>query len=38
MCVDDSEFNIIPIKSMLEENFQIKVETATNGLEAFNLY
>lgn len=34
MCVDDSEFNIIPVKHMIEENFDIKVDTAFNGLEA----
>ena len=38
MVVDDAEFNIIPIKSMIEEDFGIRVETAMNGLEALKLF
>ena len=38
MVVDDAEFNIIPIKSMIEEDFGIRVETAMNGLEALQLF
>jgi PleD family two-component response regulator len=38
LCVDDSEFNIIPVKNMIEENFHIQVNTANNGQEALQMF
>jgi uncharacterized membrane protein len=29
--VDDIEFNIIPVKYLIKENFDIDVEDASNG-------
>jgi hypothetical protein len=29
--VDDIEFNIIPVKMMIKENFDIDIEEASNG-------
>jgi CheY-like chemotaxis protein len=36
--VDDTAFNIIPIKFMIEEHYGIQIEIATNGKEACDLY
>jgi len=38
LVVDDTAFNIIPVKAMLYDHYRIKIETATNGLEACELY
>ena len=36
LIVDDNIFNIITLETMIELQFQIKVDKATNGLEAVN--
>ena len=36
LIVDDSQFNIYPLQKMLSSHFELKSETATNGLIAYN--
>ena len=36
LIVDDNMFNLITLETMIELQFQIKVDKATNGLEAVN--
>ena len=38
LIVDDTEFNIIPIKSMLVSIYKVPVETANNGKIAVDMY
>ena len=38
LIVDDTAFNIIPIKFMLHENYGLPIEIATNGKEACEMY
>jgi CheY-like chemotaxis protein len=34
LIVDDNMFNLMPLETMLEEYFEIKVDKAMNGREA----
>lgn len=34
--MDDSQFNIYPLQKILSSKFQIKADTALNGLQAYN--
>ena len=38
LMVDDTEFNIIPVKRMINETFNVPVETAINGKIAVDMY
>lgn len=38
LVVDDIEFNIIPVKYLIKENFDIDVEDASNGAIALQKY
>ena len=38
LAVDDTVFNIIPIRMLLKENFEIEVEDACNGAEAVQMF
>ena len=36
--VDDIEFNILPLKLLIKEHFDIDIEEATNGAIAIDMY
>ena len=38
LVVDDTEFNILAVKCMVKENFQLDVDQALNGLIALEMY
>ena len=38
LIVDDIEFNIIPVKIMIKENFDIDIDEASNGAIALKMY
>ena len=38
LAVDDTEFNLMPLKQMIEFSFKIPVETAINGKIAVDMY
>ena len=38
LIVDDSMFNLIPLELILSEIYGLKVDKASNGLQAVNLY
>jgi CheY-like chemotaxis protein len=38
LVVDDIEFNIIPVKMMIKENFDIDIDEASNGAIALQKY
>ena len=38
LVVDDNEFNILPIKHMIKDNFNFEVEEACNGLVALQKF
>jgi CheY-like chemotaxis protein len=38
LVVDDIEFNILPLKLLIKEHFDIDIEEATNGAIAVEMY
>ena len=38
LVVDDTEFNIIPVKLLIKDNFNIIIEEACNGEVAVNMF
>ena len=38
LVVDDIEFNILPLKLLIKEHFDIEIEEATNGKIAVEMY
>ena len=38
LVVDDQEFNILTVKTMIAEEFQIQVDCAANGKQAVEMY
>ena len=38
LVVDDIEFNILPLKLLIKEHFDIDIEEATNGAIAIDMY
>ena len=38
LVVDDTAFNIVPVRHLLKDYFNIDIEIAENGLEALNMF
>jgi len=38
MIVDDNDFNIVPLQTMIKKNYNLECMTASNGLEGVNKF